>query len=297
MNIENMVKLQHFFSADIKIKKEIHNIALPNLIQYIDDDVVSKYTNKLNDSLIYVFSELKCIAVDIFGCESIVFKKVCNMENIIKNDFYNCGFDINKLNLFYQKYISNMEMDFINNVKSECVGYTDININFVENAVSINEILHFMHSYIINNDEILQAIPIIKEKINNYQYPISLRGVGGTPFEQLFESFPVDIDCSWTDMVVINEKKLIMMVRDRGHALSIEISLFDGIARIEYFIPKICNIDIVNKLPGVNKINEKSVGVTGIIEVPKNQLSTVLYDFISKVPMDDSIVFESSKIF
>lgn len=33
------------------------------------------------------------------------------------------------------------------------------------------------------------------------------------------------------------------MVRDRGHALSIEVTLNKDNARIEYFIPKICNVE------------------------------------------------------
>lgn len=49
-------------------------------------------------------------------------------------------------------------------------------------------------------------------------------------------------------MVAISERKLLMMVRDRGHALSIEITLNGQNARLEYFIPKVCNVDMVNNL-------------------------------------------------
>ena len=34
---------------------------------YLDDNSLCKYTNDLEESLIYIFSELKCIALDIFG--------------------------------------------------------------------------------------------------------------------------------------------------------------------------------------------------------------------------------------
>ena len=66
--------------------------------------------------------------------------------------------------------------------------------------------------------------------------------------EQLFEEFPNDLDVGWTDMVAVNERKLLMMVRDRGHALTIEITLNLQTARLEYFIPKLCNIDMIKKL-------------------------------------------------
>ncbi len=33
----------------------------------MDEVSVSKYTDKLNDSLMYIFNELKCVTLDIFG--------------------------------------------------------------------------------------------------------------------------------------------------------------------------------------------------------------------------------------
>lgn len=290
MEDERIIKLQHFFSVDTRIKKEIYDIAPQSLGEYTDEISVSKYTNELNDSLIYIFSELKCVVLDIFGKDSNVFNRVCYLEKTIKESFYSCGFDMNKLKLFYQKFISNMELIFIDNVKRECVGYTFGSTTSVEMAVSVNELLHFIHSYVINNDEILQSIPLLNEKKNDYDYPISLRGVKSPVFEQLFNLFPLDLDCGWTDMVVINDKKLIMMVRDRGHALTIDISLNNDMARIEYFIPKLCNIEMINNLPGINKVNENSVGATGVMEVPINTLPSVLFDFISRVPTDNDMI-------
>ena len=116
-------------------------------------------------------------------------------------------------------------------------------------------------------------------------------------FEQIFKMFPNDLDCGWTDMVAINDRKLIIMVRDRGHALTIEVTLNNNIARIEYFIPKLCNIEMINNLPGVNKVNKNSIGATGVIETPINTLPGVLFDFISKVPTDYDMVinFEETK--
>ena len=83
------------------------------------------------------------------------------------------------------------------------------------------------------------------------------------------------------------DKKLIMMVRDRGHALTIEITLNAKGARMEYFIPKICNVRMVNDLPGLfNPVDKNSVGATGAIETSLEELPSTLYDFISRVPMD-----------
>lgn len=291
---EKIIKLQHFFEIDARIKKEMYNLS-PSTIKYFDEYAIRKYTDELNDMLTYIFSELKCVALDIFGKDSVFLAKICHLENTIKSNFYSSGFDIIKLKKFYNCFISNMSMEFINSVKNECVGYTLFDgTASIEMAISINELLHFIHSYVVNNDNILQSIPLLNQKNNKYNYPISLRGVEVSTFEQLFEQFPIDLDVRWTDMVIINEKKLIMMVRDRGHALTIEITLNNDMARIEYFIPKLCNIDMINKLPGVNKVNKDSIGATGAIEIPVNTLSKTLIDFISKVPMDSDMVFENS---
>ena len=284
MQDDKLIKLQHFFEADIRIKKEMISIAPPN--DYLDKNSINKYTDEVYDFLIYTFSEFKCIASDIFGLDSIVMKKVEDLEQSIKNNFYSCGFDIDKLNLFYKDYISNMELDFINTVKNECVGYSLGGENSIKKASTINELLHYMHSYVLNNEIILQSIPEIAHKENDYKFTITYRGNRNPIFDQLYEVFPDDLDVGTTDMVTLNDRKLLMMVRDRGHALTIEITLTGQTARLEYFIPKLCNIDMINDLPGINKVNESSIGATGVIEIPVNELTNTLFDFISKVPMD-----------
>ena len=102
----------------------------------------------------------------------------------------------------------------------------------------------------------------------------------------------IDLDVGWTDMVAVNERKLLMMVRDRGHALTIEITLNLQTARIEYFISKLCNVDMINNLPGVNKVNQDSVGATGAIEIPIGDLQNTLFSLISKVPTDSDMVLK-----
>ncbi len=281
MNEEMIIKLQHFFGVDMKIKKEMYDMApLDNL----EGKVIS---DKINDSLFYIFSELKCISYDL---NLNVYKKVCSLEDIIKEQFYSCGYDTFKLKKFYQKYISNMEEKFVDCVMDTCVGYSSENVSAIYLANSINEILHFLHSYIINNEKIFEAVPLIEQKMNDNQYPIRLRGNKNSYFEQLFKLFPLELDCGWTDMVIINDKKMIMMVRDRGHALTIEITLNNDSARIEYFIPKLCNINMIKMLPGINPVNENSYGATGAFETDLNNLPSSLISFISKVPTDLDII-------
>lgn len=284
---ENLINLQHFFEADVKIKKEMVASAPPGINQYVD---INKYSDTVNDSLIYIFAELKSMASDIFGSDSFVMKRLVAMENVTMNSFYSCCYDMDKLRAFYNRFVTNMEVDFENLVRKECMGYVYCEMNSPQKAASINEMLHFMHSYVLNNNSILQSIPKVDEKINDYNYPITYRGYKVKTFEQLYEQFPNDLDVGRTDMVAISDRKMLMMVRDRGHALTIEISINNEIARLEYFVPKICNVEMVNNLPGLlNKVNENSVGATGVIEVPINDLQNTLYDFISRVPTDDDM--------
>ena len=76
------------------------------------------------------------------------------------------------------------------------------------------------------------------------------------------------------------------MVRDRAHALTMEVSINNNIARVEYFVPKIGETDLINVLPGINKVNSADIGTTGIFETDVDSLSESLFDFISKVPTD-----------
>ena len=283
----NLIKLQHFFEVDARIKKEMYNNVPPE--DYLDDNSLVKYTNNLEDSLIYIFSELKCIAQDVFGEKSFILKNIEDLEEKNKSIFYSCGFDIAKLRSYYKEYISNMNEEFIDQVKSSCVGYTSFNNPPITMAKSVNEILHLLHSYILNNDYLLQSIEVLAQKNNDQNEFITLRGNNVKIFNDLFEYFPTDLDVGVTDMVNINERKSIMMVRDRGHALTIEITLNNNMARLEYFIPKLCNIDMINALPGINKVNENSIGATGVIETDINYLPETLYNFIAHVPTDQDM--------
>ena len=103
-----------------------------------------------------------------------------------------------------------MESRFIDSVKSTCKGYYSPNkISAVNEANSINEFLHFMHSYIVNNNKILRSLQLISEMKNDYEYSISLRGNRNPIFEQLFVMFPSSLDYGITDMVIIDDKKLL----------------------------------------------------------------------------------------
>lgn len=88
-----------------------------------------------------------------------------------------------------------------------------------------------------------------------------------------------------------------MMVRDRGHALSIEIEKENDKYYVKYFIPKICNIDMVNSLKGVNKVTRDSKYTVGVFETDLERLPFEIINFISKVPMDNHMFIEGGKFY
>ncbi len=148
----NIIKLGHFFHVDTAIKKRISE-ASPFEIKYEDEESMMEYTNELYELLLYIFCELKCVSLDLFGRDSAILLKINYLEDVIKNSFYSCGLNIDKLKAFYKKYISDMSNDFVNSVKTECVGYTLGGTSCIDSANSVNELLHFIHSYTINNDD------------------------------------------------------------------------------------------------------------------------------------------------
>lgn len=293
--MDNLDNIEHFFEIDNEIKKAMYDSAPPSENECLDNDSICKYTNDLDIALKYIFRELKEVSTSLFGEESKVSKKILSFEEKTKNDFYNSGLDIAKLRNFYKDNISNMEPSFIDEVKENCVGYKLFKSFPIDKASSINEILHLIHSYILNNESVLQRINLIESKDNLNGETINLRGINNPIFEEMYSKFPVSLNVGTTDIVVVNDKKAIMMIRDLGHALSLEISLDNDMARIEYFIPKICNIEMVNNLPGINKVNPNSVGATGTFETPVSEMTNKLYEFLSKVPTDSDITTQAYK--
>ena len=53
---EKLIKLQHFFEVDLKIKKEMLNMNPLIDTQYMNESSIIKYTDRVYDSLIYISS-------------------------------------------------------------------------------------------------------------------------------------------------------------------------------------------------------------------------------------------------
>lgn len=177
-----------------------------------------------------------------------------------------------------------MSPEFVESVKTNIKGYYSASKPPVEEVHTVNEFLHLMHSAIVNDEKIYNAFPVVSQITNDYNYPVSYRGELSPAFSNLFSQFPKELDVGWTDLLCVSENRLIMMVRDRGHALTMEITISGSTAIVDYFVPRILDKEMVSNLPGVNKFNESFAGTTGKFTVPVNDLPNSIYTFISMVP-------------
>ena len=92
------------------------------------------------------------------------------------------------------------------------------------------------------------------------------------------------------------DDKIIMMVRDLGHALTVEIDILDNdMAHIQYFVPKLCNREKIEKLRGINLSGITNNGATGQFEVNRSELSYDLNNFLNSVPTDEDIIVDYHK--
>jgi len=289
--MENLKKMEMFLSNDLKIKKILYDLEPKESYKYNNDSCI-EYGNKLYSAIDDIEFYMLQIANNFFPNEEQYCKKYFTA---LKSELLKFGYDFNKLSNFYQVCLSNMREEFVNKVGENCVGYTMFNGVSFNEAKSINELLHLMHQSIVNDETVLQSMPKLDVKNNDFGYPITFYGVEKKLSKKIYDNFPMNMDCGWTDIVSL-ENKIIMMVRDRGHALSIEIEKENDKYYIKYFIPKICNVDMVNNLRGVTKVNSNSKYAVGIFQTTEENLPFQLYDFIDKVPMDSDMNLSCYKL-
>lgn len=152
-----------------------------------------------------------------------------------------------------------------------------------------------MHSYVLNNEEIISCAPTIAKRKNDKEEFITIYGdkksmsPGIKVAMSIYEKFPKNLDCGTTDIIAV-DNKILMMIRDKGHALSFDIDIEEEKAMVNYFIPKICNEEMVKKLKGIAFVSdEMHGGARGRYEVTTENLSDELFEFIDGVPTDSDI--------
>ena len=288
MEKEELQALKNFFESDMKIKETLTKLA-PSKTDDWNEASRIDYADKL-------YKGLKDLEVEFLsGIEK--FKFGPEVDEAIKEYFKRAkeAFLIGKYETgicqkLYTSQFSMMNKKFVEEVKKECVGYkmteTSNLVQLIQKSKTTNELLHAMHSYVVNNEKILESIQVIGQKENTIGELITLYGEENAIANKIFDKFPLEMDCGITDIISL-KNKVLMMVRDRGHALTIDIdtSKQDDI-EVRYFIPKLCNQKMIEELPGINKSGITENGASGFFISSDEKIEEKIFDFIEKVPTD-----------
>lgn len=276
-------EFERFFDGDLLVKNTMMDMA-PTDADNIDEDSRIEYSDRL-------FDGLKIISKTFEGFGSSVPKTYLEKIRHMEEELIESGIDMKKMQNFYRTRIADMSQDFVEKVGSEVVGYV-LSRYGGEDAETINEMLHFVHSNKINNEGLLQSLPVLDSyKINNYS-EMKLYGRENKISRQIFEELQELTMLGPTDIVTTKDR-IIMMVRDSGHALTMEIQSDEqGKIYVDYHIPKICNAKKVNLLPGVKKVPEDAearANTSGIFQTTQETAADDIKNFIGMVPTDDDL--------
>ena len=295
--MKNLEAMKEFFERDMKIKETLMSLAPTEADDY-DELSRMEYVDKLEkglDSLEY--DTLASIKKFGFGEElnNTIREYFANKKKSMAVGKYEAGI----CQKIYNSEFASMSENFVEEVKEGFVGYAFFSNpsklpGFVKKAKTVNELLHSIHSSIVNNDVILESMPQIGTKRNTIEEPITLYGEENEVAEKIFKEFPLEMDCGITDIVSL-KNKVLMMIRDRGHALTIDMDTTNPKeVEVKYFVPKLCNEEMIRKLPGINESSITKSGASGFFVSDKDKITKDLFDFIEKVPTDGDMVFDKT---
>lgn len=298
--IKNLDELENFFEKDVLMKKKLYELSkLAN--EVYDDETSIEYQDKALELL----DNFKVFMDDTSQNFSLPFAKQdmdLKLEEM-KTNVINTRLTPENIKKLNQNFFSNMNPDYIKELNENISGYTLFmeDKDILNNAKTINEMLHLAHYSVTNNESNYQRGPLFCSKdldgcsVRLYKNPNEKSEMA----DQIFYGMTRDQgDMSITDILSLNNgEKTMMMVRDKGHALTIQIDKNeDNSYSVDYFIPKLCNIDMINALPGVQKVDKDTYfksGTTGIFELKNLSEYSKIMEFITAVPQDEDIVLNT----
>lgn len=295
---KEILEFELIFLYDIYIKKKLYENILPsNTYQNID---LIDYQNKL-------LSLLDDFEIKINKIFHINYPQNNKIKEQIEQYFQNIRHQLNNVSLtpkrlqkFYLDYFASLNDKIVNETRNTFIGYTlfteEDTLNIIKKCQSINEIIHVAHCLTINNYELISSFPSRDKKLDN-GYMIKLHGIPHNLSQDIFNILETSLDAGDIDIFSLSKSnKVIIMIRDRGHATTMEIDDEKDKIFISYFIPKIINANMVNSLPGVNKITNKSLYTIGKFYLNKEKLNT-LNQFISNIPDDTCMYLKGGIIY
>lgn len=281
---------KNFFKIDLRIKKELMQAA-PNPADDYDEESRMAYVEEAYRTFKGFRADFAQINRD-FGFGDYIGQQSDAFFKRGAEHFALSNYGPGVANQIYKSEFTDLRRDFVEKVKAEYKGYAlfgDLS-PLINESQSVNELLHAYHSYIMNNNRILQRVPPIAEKETSYGYPITLRGEDTPLSRQIFDSISTDMNIDDTDIIAA-DGRIMMMVSGRGHALTISAEP-DGAQSdkmwVEYNIPKLCNVEMIKVLPGLSGYTKN--GARGGFFAPRDELGSKIADFIAQVPTDEDML-------
>ncbi len=291
---ENLDNMETFFKYNLEVKNILHSTYPKEEYRYSKETLI-EYSDSLFKALNDIEYYIKTI-LDKFHFLEHNKKYFKNLIKAYKSELIKCGYDFNKLKHFYDICFANMSEDLVNKVGENCFGEGGFGVSLSE-AKSLNEVLHVVHQTIVNNQNNYRNLPVLARKQNNKGNNITLYGTKNGISDKIFLSFPENLSTDYVEIMSLKDDRVIIMARDLGHALSIEIEKENDKYYVRYYIPKICNIDMVNNLKGVNKVTKESKYTVGVFETTQDKLPLEIADFVSKVPTDMDMFIPGGRLY
>lgn len=290
---DKLKKLEKFFDNDLKIKYILNdyptNYGFEGAFEYVEN-----FIKKLDEAKNLLMEMLETISSDL-----TLINHLEKLFDYYKQALTNCNYDPKKLVYFYQTCISNMDPALIDEINRNIVGYTLFNDYYGPflKSKTLNEMTHVLHTYIVNSEVFYQMMPLLAQRDEPGIDEINLRGRPNEHATAIFKNITRELGCGKTDILSLSNNKIMIMIRDIGHALTIEIELEGNQAFVSYFIPKICNINMVNALKGVTpvKVNDDNSFMKythGSFQVPVEDLTLEVINLIGGVPQDRHMFIE-----
>lgn len=210
------------------------------------------------------------------------------LENFVDQFFQKLQEDLDKCDctqmgierLVFERFVS-LKPEFLDIVHQNCVANkVSFDLKAIQkNCTSINELLNFYHSYIVNKLNYSQVFPIVLEKNN-----LVLCGKETSFSKNVFDKFPTNLESRYIRILSYDENFVYVLIRDYGHATTLKIVKDHENVYVEYFIPTVTNFEKIQELPGLNRVSRYDD--TGWATGSFNGNLEDLEEFIRKIPTD-----------
>ena len=276
--MDELNKITTFLQYDLKLKKLMVDCAPDN-----SDDLVLA-----SDEISKALKEMEIYLIDINKLHSCINESEVKVRMLkLQTELAECD-TIDKLKKFYRVKISDISSDFIDKVNTQSIGYYPSRSLPINEAESINEILHAIHHDLVNDEKTYDNLPLIAEKniSEDERYKLKMYGNKNSVADAIFDIMSPSLGAGETKFLTINENEMIMMVKDKGYATTLEIEKEQDKYYVNYFIPKITDVDYVNVLPGVRQITLEDRYTTGVFETTVENLPYKVASLIASIPDD-----------